>query len=224
MPLEDLTGPSKFINALNSLNPDGATDRINEGDDHLRGIKNVLINTFPNITAAITDTAAVINTWEARILAREAAVLQPDAQNPVGTVKITTDNTNPGTYIAGTTWIQIGQGRCLIGEGSGAGLTPRVAAAELGSEDQGIIDHDHELTDPGHMHTVVGTASSTGSGGASGAFTGGQGRANTNTTGITVGDIDAGGTASGETILATGQGVDANMQPSLVVYFWERTV
>lgn len=223
MPLEDLTGPSKFVNALNSLNPDGATDRVNEGDDHLRGIKNVLKNTFPNITAAVTATAAQINSWEARIAAREVAGLQPAAQNPIGTVKITTDNTNPGTYITGTTWVRIGEGRCLIGEGSGAGLTPRVAGAELGSEDQDLIDHDHELTDPGHQHTVVGTASSTGAGGASGAFTGGQGLANTAFTGITVGDIDASGTAAAENIVATGIGVDANMQPSLVVYFWERT-
>ena len=42
MALEDLNGPSKFINALNALNPDGATDTLDQADDHMRGIKNVL--------------------------------------------------------------------------------------------------------------------------------------------------------------------------------------
>ena len=48
MALEDLTG-TKYIDALNSANPVGATDAKNQGDDHMRGIKNVLKNTFPNI-------------------------------------------------------------------------------------------------------------------------------------------------------------------------------
>ena len=212
MPLEDLTGPSKFINALNSLNPDGATDRINEGDDHLRGIKNVLLNTFPAITAAITDTAAEINTWAARIAALEVPLLTPAGQNPIGTIKMTTDNTNPGTYITGTTWVQIAQGRTLVGEGTGVGLTARVAGAEIGSEDTIVPMHNHTITDPGHRHdsNIPQTASSSGAGGASGDPGGPDPKTSSETTGITI---------DNEGVDPT----DTNLQPSLVVYIWERT-
>lgn len=60
MALEDLTGPSKFIDALVAANPGSADDR-REGDDHIRGVKNVLKNTFPNINAAVTLTDEQLN-------------------------------------------------------------------------------------------------------------------------------------------------------------------
>ena len=40
MALEDLTG-TKYIDSLNSSNP-AAGDNVSEGDDHIRGIKNVI--------------------------------------------------------------------------------------------------------------------------------------------------------------------------------------
>ena len=61
MPLEDLTGGDKFIDDLDSANPVGASDTLNQTDDHIRGIKNVLRNTFANITGAVTATAAELN-------------------------------------------------------------------------------------------------------------------------------------------------------------------
>jgi hypothetical protein len=59
MPLEDLTG-NKYVNSLNSDWPAG-TDLPNAGDDHLRGIKNVLKRTFPNLTGPVTLTQAQLN-------------------------------------------------------------------------------------------------------------------------------------------------------------------
>lgn len=59
MALEDLTG-TKYIDSLNSSNPT-ATDGVNEGDDHLRGIKNVLKQTFANVSGAITSTHTELN-------------------------------------------------------------------------------------------------------------------------------------------------------------------
>lgn len=56
MALEDLTGLSKYINSLVVTNPPGATDYLSEADDHLRGIKNVIKNTFPSLTGAVTAT------------------------------------------------------------------------------------------------------------------------------------------------------------------------
>jgi hypothetical protein len=55
MPLETITGPDAYVDDLNSdwpLGPDDASG----GDNHLRGIKNVLLNTFPNVSGPITRT------------------------------------------------------------------------------------------------------------------------------------------------------------------------
>lgn len=59
MALEDLTG-TKYIDSLVSSNPTSSDD-IDEGDDHIRGLKNVIVNTAPNITGAITATQAELN-------------------------------------------------------------------------------------------------------------------------------------------------------------------
>jgi microcystin-dependent protein len=50
MALEDLTGTNKGINSLVITNPDGL-DPKSEGDNHLRGIKNVLVNCFGLVQA-----------------------------------------------------------------------------------------------------------------------------------------------------------------------------
>lgn len=60
MGLEDLTG-NKYIDSLNSSNPDGSGDKVNKADDHIRGIKNVLKKTFPNITGPVLLTQAEAN-------------------------------------------------------------------------------------------------------------------------------------------------------------------
>lgn len=59
MALEDLTG-TKYIDSLNSSNPT-ATDGVSEGDDHLRGIKNVLKLSFPAVSGAVTSTHTELN-------------------------------------------------------------------------------------------------------------------------------------------------------------------
>ena len=59
MALEDLTG-TKYLDDLNSSNP-AAGDDVSEGDDHIRGIKNVLKTTFPNIDAAVNATPTELN-------------------------------------------------------------------------------------------------------------------------------------------------------------------
>ena len=59
MPLEDLTG-NKTIDALNPNWPLG-TDLPDAGDDHIRGHKNVTLNTWPNITGPVTLTQDQIN-------------------------------------------------------------------------------------------------------------------------------------------------------------------
>ena len=59
MALEDLTG-TRTIDSLNRNNPVG-NDGKSFGDDHFRGFKNVILNTFANITGAITATHTELN-------------------------------------------------------------------------------------------------------------------------------------------------------------------
>lgn len=61
MALEDLTGSDKFISALNPAWPVD-DDWVDEGDNHVRGIKNVLKNTFPNVDGAVTLSDEQLNT------------------------------------------------------------------------------------------------------------------------------------------------------------------
>ncbi len=51
MPLEDLVGPNKFIDDFVREWPLGI-DPFAEGDDHIRGVKNVLQNSFPTVAEA----------------------------------------------------------------------------------------------------------------------------------------------------------------------------
>lgn len=60
MALEDLTGSSKYISNLTATNPT-STDPKSEGDDHIRGVKNVLFNTFPNIAGIVTPDHAELS-------------------------------------------------------------------------------------------------------------------------------------------------------------------
>jgi hypothetical protein len=60
MALIDLTGPDKFIDDLSNTDPE-ETDDGNQLGFWSRGIQNVLINNFPNLTAAVTPTAAELN-------------------------------------------------------------------------------------------------------------------------------------------------------------------
>lgn len=50
-----------FVDSLVVTNPVGATDPKSQGDDHLRGIKNVIVNSFPNFTGAMTLTHTALN-------------------------------------------------------------------------------------------------------------------------------------------------------------------
>lgn len=50
-----------FISALNSNNPVGASDPKSQGDDHIRFTKAKILQTFPNITGAVTATHTEIN-------------------------------------------------------------------------------------------------------------------------------------------------------------------
>jgi len=76
MPLESGT----FISDLVSTNP-AITDQVSQGDDHIRLIKKVLLNTFPNINAALTITDEQLNSLAADLAALQADIDQNEADS-----------------------------------------------------------------------------------------------------------------------------------------------
>lgn len=51
---------AQYVGQLVAANP-LSTDSVSQADDHLRLIKSALVNTFPNLTAPVTLTAAQLN-------------------------------------------------------------------------------------------------------------------------------------------------------------------
>lgn len=51
-----------YTNSLNQSNPVGSTDFVNEGDDHIRGIKATIKNTIPRVTGPVVATQHDLNT------------------------------------------------------------------------------------------------------------------------------------------------------------------
>lgn len=66
MALENLVGADKFISNLVPSNPTSGDDK-REGDDHLRGVKNVLKNTFPNLNGAVPLTPAEMGSVTSKV-------------------------------------------------------------------------------------------------------------------------------------------------------------
>jgi hypothetical protein len=88
MALENLTGNNVFITNLVPSNPQ-PTDPVSEGDNHIAGTKNVLINSFPNINAAVTATPEELNSIGSTI----------NTVMPVGAVILWSTNTAPTGYM-----------------------------------------------------------------------------------------------------------------------------
>ena len=156
-------------------------------------------NTTKVATTAFTTTAI-------------AAALQ--LVYPVGCIYTTTVATNPNTVFGFGTWVAFGAGRVLIGDGGGF-----TAGATGGSADAVVVSHNHSatstVTDPGHLHQQY---PSGGANAGNGAMADAAVRSYVNTnsavTGITVG-------TSVSTVGVSG--TNANLQPYIVVYLWNRT-
>ena len=134
---------------------------------------------------------------------------------PVGSIYSSTVSTNPGTSLGFGTWTAFGAGRVMMGAGNASYL----AGTTGGSADAIVPSHTHTatstVTDPGHLH-VIGFQTGLLDSGSNGALKQ-TGNSNTNTavTGITV----------ATTVATAGVSVtDANLQPYIVVYMWQRTV
>jgi hypothetical protein len=163
-------------------------------------------------TADITGTLPVANGGTGVTTAAAITSLVGNLLFPIGALYTATVSTNPGTLLGFGTWTAFGAGRVLIGAGTGGGGT-YTAGATGGSKDAITVSHTHTITDPGHVHTMQ-TADDSNS--QPGNYFANLNLYTTNlstqsaTTGISINSAGSSGT-------------DANLQPYIVVYMWERT-
>lgn len=153
---------------------------------------------------------------------------------PVGSLYLSTVSTNPNTLFGFGTWAAFAAGQVLLGVGSftdGDGISKTIAGGQqlgeylhsLTTPELASHTHTANVTDPGHTHNA--TINDFAGGGASDGL---YGAANSTpiiatnpanlavlsaTTGITVANTNTG----------SGTGHN-NIQPSIGVYIWQRTV
>ena len=125
MGVESTTG--LYIDGLNASWPDGVTENVREGDDHIRVIKTALKNTFPNLDAAVTLSPTELN---------QAAVF------PTGTKMLFAQATAPTDWTIDTAF----DGRALFTKGT-FNSSAKAGGETGGSDDPGIMNKV-----PSHTH------------------------------------------------------------------------
>jgi hypothetical protein len=134
---------------------------------------------------------------------------------PVGSIYTNASvATNPGTLLGFGTWTAFGAGRVLIGDGGGF-----TAGATGGSADAVVVSHSHSATstDSGHTHTMTA---------ASNVALGGGGTQTVPRDTLVTASFTSNSSTANITTSITSSGVsgtNANLQPYVVVYMWQRT-
>lgn len=167
---------------------------------------------------------------------------------PIGAVYITANNVNPGTFIGGT-WVQIGQGRTLIGVGTlgsdtyAAGATGGAARVTITTNEMPLHNHgaatggqsnDHThagWTDAAglHQHNIGNTAAGVnynGSGPNPFFNPPGASSVQTDSAGNHSHNVSTYGASADHFHSISGEGgggAHENRMPYLAVYFWQRT-
>ena len=202
------TGQTTANAALNALLPTQTANRLLKSDGTNTSFAQA------SLTTDVSGTLPIANggTGQTTLAALGSLFY------PVGSLYSSTSSTNPGTSLGFGTWTAFGAGRVMIGAGTGGGAT-YTAGATGGSKDAVTVSHTHTFTGdalPGHQHTINYGTGLFGGGGSNGV------ELMPRPSQVTTNSVSA-GTPSG-TISTTGSsGTDANLQPYIVVYMWERT-
>jgi hypothetical protein len=172
---------------------------------------------LPTGTTGVTQSAGNNSTALSTTAYTDAAITAvKSALFPVGAIYTATVSTNPATLIGFGTWTAFGAGRVLIGNGGGF-----TAGDTGGSADAIVVSHTHTATtDTSGSHSHTGNYGNA-TGGNAYFF---EGR-NNNIGTIASTAINAAGTHSHTltTASAGASGTNANLQPYIVVYMWQRT-
>ena len=216
--MSNYTKTTNFL-AKDSLpeNDSGKIIKGSEFDTEFNALQ-VAVNTkadlaSPALTGVPTAPTATAGTNTTQLSTTAFVIAALATIYPIGSIYSSTVATNPNTLFGFGTWVAYGAGRVLIGQ-SGAGLY--VAGNTGGSADAVVVSHTHTatVTDPGHTHVLpVATGDAIGGSGATTAYRGtGTSTTNSRVTGITVANSTTGSSAT-----------NANLQPYVVVYMWNRT-
>jgi hypothetical protein len=187
--------------------------------------------TFPTLNqnttgtaAGLSSTLAVASGGTGVTTAAAVASLVGNLLFPVGAIYTATVATNPGTLLGFGTWTAFGAGRVLIGNGGGFS-----AGATGGSADAVVVSHTHTYSATTSTASLSGTFEASKPAAASGivsiAATGLAGGADGAQSTVTRYSVDASHshTVSGTTASSGVSGTNANLQPYVVVYMWQRT-
>ena len=205
------TGQTTANAALNALLPTQTANRLLKSDGTNTSFAQAVLTTDVTGTLPVANGGTGVTT-----LAALGSLFYP-----IGSIYTnSTVSTNPGTLLGFGTWTAFGSGRVVISQNG----TTFVAGATGGSADAITVSHTHTatVTDPGHAHANANGGTSLGGpygsyGGSSSAEEGaGQpnnflGAMNSSTTGISVANSTTGSS-----------GTNANLQPYIVAYVWER--
>ena len=175
MPVEN----AQFLNTLNPVYP-AATDAVAQADDHIRLIKQVLKDTFPNINAAITATPIQLN----NLFPVGGIIMWSGAVNAIPTGWALCDGSTVNRLDgSGTIVTPDMRDRFVVGwraaSGSGSTAVTAIAPGVTGGDHSKTID-----TASGGAHSHTGTTSASGDHNHSG---------NTNATVLTVAQLPAHG-------------------------------
>ena len=88
-----------YITSLNSSNPVHATDQVSQGDDHIRGVKLTLLQSFPNVNAAVNFTPT-----EANYVVGVTSAIQTQLNTKAPTASPTFTGTLTAAAITATTY------------------------------------------------------------------------------------------------------------------------
>jgi hypothetical protein len=215
---------SNYVKATNFFTKDalltGNPSKIIKGaeiDDEYNAIATAITSkadtTSPTFTGTPIAPTAGAGTNTTQIATTAFVVAALALMYPVGTIFTSTSLTNPATSLGFGTWVAFGAGRVLVGVGGAF-----TAGATGGSADAVVVSHSHtaSVSDPSHSHSY----SLSSFFGAPGPIeNGGEWRTTeaTSSTGAATTGISVANSTTGVS------GTNANLQPYVVVYMWQRT-
>ncbi len=205
------TGQTTANAAFNALAPAQTANRLLKSDGTNTSFSQAALTTDVTGTLPVANGGTGVTTLAAL----------GNLFYPVGSIYTNASvATNPGTLLGFGTWTQFGAGRVMIGDGGGFS-----AGATGGSADAVVVSHTHTFsattgnTDLSHTHLA--DQPFPGSTFANGGGFFGQGN-NRATGGASISMNHSHG-VSGTTAAAGSSGTNANLQPYIVVYMWQRT-